>query len=98
MLLATTRFDTEHGQKYLVQLCKHFGHRIETSYSDDHGECHFEFGTAVFDADATGLNIAVNLIDEARLPQAQSVIVDHLMRFSFREKRDALDWQTVPQA
>ncbi|MCQ1798643.1 DUF2218 domain-containing protein, partial [Neorhizobium galegae] len=34
LLQATTEWRTEHGGKYLVQLCKHFAHKIDVSYSE----------------------------------------------------------------
>ena len=78
MLQSTGRFETEHGARYLTQLCKHFAHKIEVSHGDKHGECHFPFGHAVMDAD--------------QLARTKAVIDDHLARFAFREPERTIEW------
>lgn len=93
MLAANAELVTDSGSKYLVQLFKHFAHKIEVSYSDTHGECTFDFGTASLDADAEQLKIAVTAPDEEKLERAKSVVESHLLRFAFREKIDALTWR-----
>lgn len=93
MLEAAAYLETENGPKYLVQLCKHFAHKIEVSYSQSHGECRFVCGSCVMDADEKGLRIAVQAGDEAGLAQTQAIIESHLVRFAFREKLEALDWR-----
>ncbi|WP_416408058.1 DUF2218 domain-containing protein [Agrobacterium rosae] len=92
MLEAKSELVTESGGKYLVQLFKHFAHKIEVNYSESHGECTFDFGTASLDAEPTGLKIAVTAPDEEKLERAKSVIENHLLRFAFRENVDKLDW------
>jgi hypothetical protein len=92
MLEATARYKTEHARKYLTQVCKHFAHKLDVSYADDHGECRFSFGSAILDSDAEALNIRVTVSDGSELPRAKSVIEDHLMRFAFREPVKSLDW------
>ena len=92
MVETTRRFETEHGAKYLTQLCKHFAHKIEVSYADRHGECHFPFGNAVLDADDTALTIHVIAPDAEQLARAKSVIDDHLARFAFREPDRSIAW------
>jgi hypothetical protein len=92
MLVAKSELATENGSKYLVQLFKHFAHKIEVSYSDTHGECAFDFGTASLDAHSDRLRIAVTAPDEEKLKRAKSVVESHLLRFAFREEVDKLDW------
>ncbi|PWE54819.1 DUF2218 domain-containing protein [Metarhizobium album] len=92
MIAATAMLPTESGGKYLVQLCKHFAHRIDVSYSDAWGECRFSCGTAVLRADGDGLHIRTTAPDEAQLAETKSVIESHLIRFAFREKLQSLDW------
>ncbi|ODT22294.1 MAG: 2,4-dihydroxyhept-2-ene-1,7-dioic acid aldolase [Kaistia sp. SCN 65-12] len=89
---ATGRFESEHGQKYLTQLCKHFAHKIEVTYSDRHGECLFPFGKAVMDADDQGLTVHLTVQDGEQLARAKSVIEDHLARFAFREADKTMTW------
>ncbi|GKY89136.1 DUF2218 domain-containing protein [Sinisalibacter aestuarii] len=92
MYVLTGTYATEHGSKYLQQLCKHFGHKIETSFTETEGACHFAFGTAHMQADGGGLTVRVELDDANHADQARSVIDKHLERFAFREDFKAMDW------
>ncbi|MBP2561711.1 hypothetical protein J2T08_002631 [Neorhizobium galegae] len=98
MLQATAEWHTEHGGKYLVQLCKHFAHKIDVSYSETHGECRFTCGTAILDAGDGGLKILATAADEERLAETESVIERHLVRFAFRENLEVLQWQRADRA
>lgn len=91
MLEAAAYMRTENGRKYLVQLCKHFAHKIDVSYCETYGECQFALGAAVLDADGRGLRMAVTAADEDGLVQTQAIIESHLGRFAFRETPEALD-------
>lgn len=92
MIEATGRFETEHGRKYLAQLCKHFAHKIDVTHTETHGECRFAWGTALLDADELGLAVRLDVADERDLPDAKSVIENHLARFAFREADRAIQW------
>lgn len=98
MLEVVAYLETASGRKYLVQLCKHFSHKIEVAYSDSHGECQFKRGSSVMKADERGLHILVRASDEQGLAQTQSIIESHLVRFAFRDKLEALDWQRQDSA
>ncbi|KXF76411.1 hypothetical protein ATN84_16205 [Paramesorhizobium deserti] len=93
MLTATARCRTPHADKYIQQLCKHFGHKIEAVYADGHGECCFSCGTAIMDADLENLEIRVEAADAEGLKDTKHVIESHLIRFAFRENMPALAWQ-----
>ena len=93
MPTATARCQTQHADKYIQQLCKHFGHRIEATYADGHGECRFSCGTAKMDADADTLEIRVEAADAEGLKETMQVIESHLIRFAFRETLQPLAWQ-----
>lgn len=95
---SAAHLETANGPKYLVQLCKHFAHKITVSYTDTHGECQFVCGTAHLDADDQGLRMVVTSGDDEGLTQTQSIIESHLVRFAFRETFDALDWQRQDKA
>ncbi|MBW6422574.1 DUF2218 domain-containing protein [Rhizobium sp. XQZ8] len=98
MIQAAAEWRTEHGRKYLVQLCKHFAHKIDVTYTEDHGECRFSCGMAVLDADDTGLKITAVAEGSEQLTETQSVIERHLVRFAFRENLEALQWQLQDRA
>lgn len=98
MFEAAAYLETANGPKYLVQLCKHFAHKVEVTYSETHGECRFDRGVATLDADANGLRMAVKADGEDSLAWGQSVIESHLIRFAFRENIEGLDWQRQGEA
>lgn len=92
MIESTAHVKTAAGAKYLVQMCKHFAHKVEVVYSDTYGECRFDGGVAIFDADADGLHLVVKARSEESLAWAQSAITSHLIRFAFRETLEAPEW------
>lgn len=95
MIETQTRVITPNGAKYAQQLCKHFGHKITATFADGHGECHFDAGTAVLDADPDGLTITVSASDAAGNERLQQVIESHLLRFAFREQLAAFQWDRI---
>lgn len=95
---SVAHWQTENGAKYLVQLCKHFAHKVEVVYSDTHGECRFSCGTALLDADDRGLRMEAVSPDIGQLVETEQVIERHLVRFAFREDLQALDWQRTTAA
>ena len=98
MLESAAYLETAEGRKYLVQLCKHFAHKITVSYTEPHGDCQFACGTARLDADEGGLRMAVTAADEEGLAQTQSIVESHLARFAFREELGPLDWRRQDKA
>ena len=89
---ATMRFATENGSKYLQQLCKHFAHKVEVEYDAAAGRAALPPGPAVMAADPEGLTVTVSAESAEKLAVAKFIIEDHLKRFAFREKPEALDW------
>ena len=95
MLKATARFRTENGRKYLVQLCKHFAHRIEVEYTEEKGRCMLPSGRAEMAADDEGITFVVSAEEETGLERAKDVISSHLARFAFRENLEDLPWSAA---
>lgn len=92
MPIASARFETANGSKYLQQLCKHFAHKVPVDYSPSRGECRFSCGIASLDADDTSLRIKVDSPDAEQLGQTKHVIDSHLTTFAFREKFQGFAW------
>lgn len=91
-MYSTARFETTNGRKYLVQLCKHFAHKVEVRIDGDHGECALPPGLATLDADDSGLVMKVSAETREGLTQAKTIVESHLIRFAFREELTQLDW------
>lgn len=98
MLVTTARYPTAHASKYLQQLCKHFGHKVEVSYDESHGRAALPAGPAELDADAEGLTVRITAEDAKSLIQARFVIDSHLVTFAHREDFCGLHWLLEPPA
>jgi len=84
--------ETENAEKYVAQLCKHFGHKIDVQYSEGHGECRFPFGSATLDVRDNAIVLSVEASEQDNLTRMKQVIEDHLLRFAFRENLPSLSW------
>ncbi|KFB11279.1 DUF2218 domain-containing protein [Nitratireductor basaltis] len=101
MPTATASYQTENGRRYLIQLCKHFAHKIDVEYDAEHGgngRCSFGPAAAKMSADDTGIRFALSAPDEESLDRGKGVIESHLVRFAFREKLERLDWKSAEPA
>jgi len=85
-------YATENASKYMQQLCKHFGHKIEVSCDAQKGWAAFQMGTAHMTADEAGLSLTCEVQDEAAIPAVHGVIDSHLEKFAFREEKKTMDW------
>lgn len=94
---AEGRFETPNASRYLQQLCKHFGHKIEVSFDERQGKIDFAFGPADLSADGETLMVKITTGNEEDLSRGRNVIDKHLERFAFREGFKEMDW-TPPGA
>lgn len=82
---------TENASRYLQQLCKHFGHKVEVQFSPEAGTVSLPFGICQLTADASQL-ILTGRARPAQLPKIERFLGDHLARFAFREN-PTITWQ-----
>lgn len=85
-------FPTAHASRYLQQLCKHFGHKVDVAYDEKTGRAALPPGPARMWADDDMLRVEVTAETEEGLKTARYVIDSHLETFAFRENFKALDW------
>jgi hypothetical protein len=76
---------TASGARYMVQLCKHFAHKLPTSFDDESGVLEFPFGTCALKAAPETLDLTVEAASAEDLARMETVIASHLERFAFRE-------------
>ncbi len=74
---------TEHGSRYLQQLCKHWSHRFEVTF--DAAEGTVQLSGAVCRFQAAPERLAMTLEGEGDLQRLSGVVTEHLQRFAFRE-------------
>ena len=88
---------TDRPSRYLVQLCKHFGHKIQTVWTEHEGELHFDFGTARLYAQPDGLHMTVTAGDAEALDRLADVVERHLVRFGAKDEL-VVAWTSTGQA
>ncbi|WP_295042337.1 DUF2218 domain-containing protein [uncultured Paracoccus sp.] len=91
-LCSTGRFATEQAHRYMVQLCKHFAHKIPAQAEGDTGSIRFDIGTAALTATQADLTCRVSGADAATVERLQDIIDRHLARFAFREDFQKMVW------
>lgn len=97
MAISQTIVETEHGSRYLQQLCKHWSHKFTVTFDEHHGHvCFGEDMEAVFDAQDGALMLRAIHADASRLPDLERVIADHLKRFAFREGL-SIEWRPIDE-
>ena len=93
MLTETARFETANAGKYLVQMCKHFAHKVSVERTGAEARVALPPGLAAMQADESGLTFWISAADPAGLDRARHIITDHITRFAFRENFGGLDWR-----
>jgi uncharacterized protein len=86
MLHSKAQVQTLKASRYLVQLCKHFAHKIQVEYDAQRGHAAFPWGTCTMLAEEEQLILHCAGEDEASLERVQHVVQEHLEGFAFREK------------
>lgn len=92
ILRSTAIATTARAERYIKQLCKHFGHRVPAKVENGEGRIEFPFGVADLQATGTSLRLSLGAANLDDLKRLQKIIEDHLVRFAFREKLSGLDW------
>jgi hypothetical protein len=83
---------TDKPVAYMRQLCKHFGHKTDTSFGEDSGYIQFDFGRCELHAANETLRLVVSAPDGEQHERMERVVGSHLERFG---RRDGLtvSWQ-----
>ena len=76
---------TANASRYLQQLCKHWGHRLEVEFDAARGRVNFGTAAVHFTAAADALTAVLAGPDAATLDRLEPVVAEHLRRFAFRE-------------
>lgn len=85
---------TANASRYLQQLCKHWAHKLEVSFTPEHGEVKLPDGAvATMDAGPEALDVRIEVGDAETLERMKDVVARHLDRFAFREAPLPFDWK-----
>ena len=92
---ATANVPTTSGSKYLQQLCKHWQHNLEVSFTPEQGKVTFPKdargadhpgdGLVTFTAAELSLGVRIDATSEPQLEGLKGAVARHLDRFAFRE-------------
>ena len=93
MTRTTGSFETPNASRYLQQLCKHFGHKVEATFDETSGTIAFPVAPATLAASPAVLTVVLDVQDADQVARMQGVIDSHLKRFAFREAFDGMAWQ-----
>lgn len=84
---------TVNASRYNQQLCKHWSHKLEVSFTPEEGKVVFPSGAVLqLRAGAEQLDLQLTLADIAEGDTMRKVVEDHLNRFAFREGPLPFDW------
>ena len=99
MSASETRIATPNASKYLQQLCKHWSHKFPVEFTPQDGMIPFADGRICrLHAANETLSIRVEVPNEDMLERTQTVVIDHLKRFAFRENLDGVTWTRLQDA
>lgn len=91
MIQSKLHLSTTHGPRYLLQLAKHFSHKVPVTFTPNEGEVRLPFGTC--EMTATDAALSITILGGARdIAWLEQFVGDHLARFAFREN-PTIDWQ-----
>lgn len=83
---------TDKASRYLVQLCKHWGHRFPARFDQTSGEVELPAGPLILAADDEELRMTLKVADPDQITRLEDVVASHLARFAFREGEIKLAW------
>lgn len=91
MYVAEAQVKTEKAGTYLVQLCKHFAHKVPADYEGTRGRVSFEPGTCHLEVTGDVLHMRCESESEPGVRRIMEVVEVHLLRFAWRESM-TMNW------
>ena len=92
MHISTATVATAHAHRYMVQLCKHFGHKVVAEFDDQSGRIAFPMGETRLTVAPDALELSAEAKTPEDLNRLEEVIGSHLKRFAFREPDLPVVW------
>lgn len=84
---------TPNGGRYLRQLCKHWGHRLEVEENGAEATVRLPRALLTMTADSLSLHMHLTTVEDDDLERMQEVVSSHLDRFAFREGPLTFYWK-----
>lgn len=86
---------TEHASRYLQQLCKHWSHKFEVSFTPETGEIVLPLGQVQLKAETDRLVITLHALEGADSDRFKQVVEEHLDRFAHKEAPLDFSWRAA---
>jgi hypothetical protein len=77
---------TSRPERYIKQLVRHFGNKVEAELTDEGGRLQFDFGVCDLKAAPTGIELIGTAEDAAQLAILKDVVGRHLIRFGANDE------------
>lgn len=90
--VGTAVFRTGKASRYIAQLCKHFAHKVEASFSETEGRADLPGSLLLLRATPETLEIELRSDSLKEFTKGRYIVEDHIVRFAFREKLYCLNW------
>jgi uncharacterized protein len=78
------RVETEYPARFMKQLCRHFGHKIQAEFDDEHGSIVFADGRCDLSVEPATLVLVTTSETAEGAAHVADVMARHLVRFGFR--------------
>ncbi len=92
MYKAKTTINSEHAQKYLTVLCRHFKRKVPASWDETQGRVEFPIGLCMMSVTGNSLDISCEADSENAISGLKKVLEAHIQMFNRREEL-YLEWQ-----
>ena len=87
---------TAEATRYLQQLCKHWSHKLDVSFTPQEGRVLFnEQSVCLLKAAPDVLHVRVEAREASDAARLGDVVFQHLARFSFRDPLPAPQWRAA---
>ena len=95
MIQTTARVPTANAAKYVINLCKHWGERIDVNFRKRQGVIHL--GSAVASLTPAQGELVVTILgnDDATIERFQSVVAERIAHLAQREGPLEFDWHRL---
>ena len=96
MIKEEARVQTAKASKYLMQMCKHFAHKVPVEFDEREGKVDFEPGHCVMTVEKDLLVMSCEADGENEMARMKYILDDHLKRYAWREEIE-INWEIMPQ-
>lgn len=77
---------TSHGSSYLKRLCRHFSHKVPTTFTTSQGRIELPFAICRIDVDEHHMYLSIEDAEStSRIEKAEKVVADHLVRMANKD-------------